>query len=131
MLFRSGKQVDEAYPDRGYKGIATYKNTKIFVPKPNKNITKTKREKHSTRATIEPKIGHLKQDHRLCRNYLKGIIGDNINVILAAAGMNFKRVINLLRKEAKNCWLLIYILFVGAYRNCIAQKTKNDFLRDD
>ena len=123
----TGKQVDKAYPDRGYKGIATYKSTKIFVPKPNKNITKTQREKHSTRATIEPKIGHLKQDHRLCRNYLKGIIGDNINVILAAAGMNFKQVINLLRKEAENCWLLIYILFVGAYRYCIDKKLKMTF----
>jgi hypothetical protein len=30
----------------------------------------------------------LKQDYRLCRNYLKGIPGDNLNLILAAAAMN-------------------------------------------
>ena len=123
----TGQQVDEAYTDRGYKGATTYKDTKIFVPKPNKNITKAQRKKHSNRAAIEPSIGHLKQDYRLCRNYLKGILGDNLNVILAAAAMNFKRVINLLRKEAKYCWLLIYHFFVGAYRNCIAQYLKMTF----
>ncbi|MCA6428463.1 MAG: hypothetical protein IM613_03430, partial [Cytophagales bacterium] len=33
-------------------------------------------------------------DHRLGRNFYKGIKGDNINVMLAAAGMHFKRMIN-------------------------------------
>jgi IS5 family transposase len=41
------------------------------------------------RAAIEPKIGQLKQDHRLSRNFCKGITGDNNNVMLAAAAMNF------------------------------------------
>jgi hypothetical protein len=34
-------------------------------------------------------IGHLKDDHRLRRNYLKGCYGDRINAVLAAAGYNF------------------------------------------
>jgi hypothetical protein len=34
-------------------------------------------------------IGHLKDDHRLRRNYLKGRDGDRINAVLAAAGYNF------------------------------------------
>ena len=38
-------------------------------------------------------IGHLIQDHRLSRNFYKGIKGDN-NVMIAAAAMNFKRMIN-------------------------------------
>ena len=38
--------------------------------------------------------GHLKQDHRLSRNFYKGIKGDNNNVMLAAAAMNFKRMMN-------------------------------------
>ena len=33
----AAKQVDEAYLDIGYKGVTTYKNTTIFVSKPNKN----------------------------------------------------------------------------------------------
>jgi IS5 family transposase len=43
------------------------------------------------RASIEPIIGHLKFDHRLSRNFYKGLFGDGINVLLAAA-FNFKRM---------------------------------------
>ena len=41
------------------------------------------------RAAIEPIIGHLKAEHRMGRNYLKGSHGDRTNAILAAAGFNF------------------------------------------
>ena len=41
------------------------------------------------RAAVEPIIGHLKDDHRLRRNYLKGRDGDRINAVFAAAGYNF------------------------------------------
>jgi transposase, IS5 family len=41
------------------------------------------------RAAIEPVIGHLKAEHRMGRNYLKGTDGDRINAVLAAAGFNF------------------------------------------
>ncbi len=123
----NGKQVKEVIVDRGYQGIKNYKASKIYVPKPDKNITKKQRRKHSKRAAIEPVIGHLKQDYRLCRNYLKGINGDNINVILAAAAMNFKRVMNLWRTEAVKWWLLIYNYFVNAYWCFIAQKLKKAF----
>lgn len=46
------------------------------------------------RAAIEPINGHLKTDHRLNRNFYKEITGDNINVMLAAAAFNFKRMMN-------------------------------------
>jgi transposase, IS5 family len=38
------------------------------------------------RAAVEPVIGHLKDDHRMRRNHLKGRDGDRINAVLAAAG---------------------------------------------
>ena len=123
----NGKQAKEVMVDRGYQGIKNYKASKIYVPKPDKNITKKQRRKHSKRAAIEPVIGHLKQDYRLCRNYLKGITGDNINVILAAAAMNFKRVMNLWRTEAVKWWLLIHNYLVSAYWCFIAQKLKMTF----
>jgi transposase, IS5 family len=41
------------------------------------------------RGTVEPVIGHLKDDHRMRRNHLKGRDGDRINAVLAAAGYNF------------------------------------------
>ena len=40
------------------------------------------------RAAIEPVIGHLKAEHRMGRNYLKGHDGDRINAVLAAAGFH-------------------------------------------
>lgn len=100
----------EAYVDRGYRGITNYKSCLIQSPKKQKGISKEKRNKHSKRAAIEPVISHLKSNYRLCRNYYKGIIGDNINVMLAAAAMNFKRVMNLWSTEAIISWLnsLIY-----------------------
>jgi hypothetical protein len=46
------------------------------------------------RAADEPCVGHLKSDYRLERNFYKGVVGDSINLILAAAAFNFKRMIN-------------------------------------
>jgi IS5 family transposase len=102
----------EAFVDRGYRGVFKNKNCLIQVPKPEANITKSKRKKHSNRAAIEPIIGHLKAHFRLCRNFYKGAFGDNINVILAAAAMNFKRVMNLWRSGAKSIrkWLIFEII---------------------
>lgn len=123
----NGKQANEVFVDRGYRGISSYKESKIYIPKPNINITQQQRNRHSKRAAIEPVIGHLKQQYRLCRNYLKGVSGDNINVILAAAAMNFKRAINLWKKEAKLSWQFICNFIATVFRYFIAQKLKLTF----
>jgi IS5 family transposase len=85
--------------DRGYRGPKTINNTALHTPKPDKNITTAKRKRHSRRAAIEPIIGHLKQDYRMARNYLKGTVGDAINVMLAASAMNFKRMMNKWKEQ--------------------------------
>jgi IS5 family transposase len=123
----NGEEVKEVFADRGYRGITAYKSSLIYVPKPDKKITKEKRKKHSKRAAIEPIIGHLKQHFRLCRNYLKGILGDNMNVILAAAAMNFKRRMNLWRTEANRSWLLIYNWVVNIYWQFYVLELKRTF----
>ena len=66
----NGKESKEVFVDRGYKGIKQYKCATIHVPKPYKNISRSKRKKHSRRSAIEPVIGQLRHDYRLCRNYL-------------------------------------------------------------
>ena len=48
------------------------------------------------RAGIEPTIGHLKSNYRLGRNFYKGVVGDSINILLAAAAYNFKRAMKVL-----------------------------------
>jgi len=60
--------------------------------RPKKNATAYEKRKAKARfrrrAAIEPRIGHLKSDFRLGRNFLKGQIGDAINLLLAAAASN-------------------------------------------
>lgn len=82
--------------DRGYRGKSKIHNTRIHIPKPpRKNASKAMqaqmRKRFQRRAAIEPVIGHLKSDHRLDRNYLKGFAGDQINLLMAAAAFNFKK----------------------------------------
>ena len=71
-----------------------------------------KRKKHDLfckRAGIEPTIGHLKSDFRLGRNFYKGMVGDAINVMLAAAAYNLKRAMRFLlymiEKFAETLWI--------------------------
>lgn len=64
-----------------------------MTPKPPKkdatNYEKRKaRQRFRRRAAIEPRIGHLKSDFRLGRNFLKGQKGDAINLLLAATASN-------------------------------------------
>jgi IS5 family transposase len=40
-----------------------------------------KREKFRRRAAIEPIMGHVKSDHGMARNHLKGFIGDEMNLL--------------------------------------------------
>lgn len=95
----TGITLKTNYVDRGYRGVKEVLGTNIITPdKPGKQRSPYQKQKlrngFKRRAAIEPKIGHLKQDHRLGRNFYKGIQGDNINIMLAAAGMNFKRMLN-------------------------------------
>jgi len=99
----TGITLKRAFMDRGYRGISQVRGTKIEIPKPfNKQLNNYQQQQlkngFKRRAAIEPKIGHLKTDHRLSRNFYKGIKGDNINVMLAAAAMNFKRMMNIWKK---------------------------------
>ncbi len=82
--------------DRGYRGKSKINHTRIHIPKPpRKNASKAMqdemRKRFQRRAAIEPVIGHLKSDHRLNRNFLKGFAGDQINLLMAAAAFNFKK----------------------------------------
>jgi IS5 family transposase len=99
----TGKRPKTATVDRGYKGNQLIGTTKINIPRPplkkDTPYQKRKKRKHfRRRAAIEPIIGHLKQDHRVARNFLKGQIGDSINFIMAAAGFNFKKLLDKLKK---------------------------------
>lgn len=95
-----GRTIRILAGDRGYRGQKMSGDTKIMIPDIPKasESTYTKSGKHKLfrkRAGIEPVIGHCKSDHRLGRNFYKGLFGDSINVMLAAA-YNLKRAMRLL-----------------------------------
>lgn len=123
-----GKMPKQAKVDRGYKGNKQIGETEILIPIPPKKkmsyYQKTKLSStHKKRAGIEPVIGHIKSNHRLNRNFYKGIVGDNINIMLAAAGFNFKRMMN--KWKSSFCQFFENIL---NYIYCICLNFKPQFL---
>ena len=71
-------------------------DTQIILPgnrlkRDNRYQVHKKRQRCRRRAAIEPLIGHLKSDHRLGRNYLKGFEGDQFNLCMAACAWNLKK----------------------------------------
>ena len=96
-----GRTIRILAGDRGYRGQKMSGDTKIMIPAVPKasDSAYMKARKHELfrkRAGIEPVIGHCKSDHRLGRNFYKGLFGDSINVMLAAAAYNLKRAMRLL-----------------------------------
>ena len=106
--------------DRGYKGKKKINGTKIISPSvPKKETTQYEKQKarkrFRARAGIEPVISHIKHDHRMLRNYLKGAIGDQINTILAGTGFNLKKMLNRIKEQILfnlfqifNLWKLLF-----------------------
>ena len=91
-----GKTAKQAVCDRGYRGKSEVNGTKIILPgKALKRDTRyhkdKKRKQCRRRAAIEPIIGHLKSDYRMARNYLKGAVGDRINLLMAACAWNLEQ----------------------------------------
>lgn len=82
-----------ALVDLGYRGAQKVGDTEIlYAGRISKEVSGSKRyrlkRKLHRRASIEPRIGHLKTRFRMGRNFLKGIFGDMANVLLAASAMN-------------------------------------------
>jgi len=107
VKYVTDKAPREAICDRGYKGKKKVADTIITIPKPlpadSTRYEKEKvRVKFRRRAAIEPIIGHLKHDHGMNRNFLKGIYGDFVNCVLAAAGFNLKKMLGKIASSLDN-----------------------------
>ena len=92
----SGRSPEKAFCDRGFRGRKTEGCTAIIIPQaPTSQTTehfkRKARRDFGRRSAIEPVIGHVKNDFRLARNYLKGTIGDAINLLLAVAAFNIRK----------------------------------------
>lgn len=119
----TGRKIKVLSGDRGYRGKKEVNGTKIMIPDvPKKSDNRYQRnKKHKLfckRAGIEPTIGHLKSDYRLGRNFYKGVAGDAVNLLLAAAAYNFKRAMNALlwlKKEFNEMLLFYNISLNGSF----------------
>ena len=81
--------VKTALVDLGYRGLEVEGIRTLHRGKP-KRMSKAEKRLLKRRQAVEPSIGHLKADHRMRRNFLKGALGDAMNPILAAAVFNIR-----------------------------------------
>ena len=75
--------------DKGYQGHTYEPKNRVFKSGQKRGVTQAIRKELRRRSVVEPIIGHLKADHHLGRNYLKGTQGDKLNALLSGAGYNF------------------------------------------
>jgi IS5 family transposase len=108
---RITKTPEHVFVDMGYRGHGYQGEVQVHVDKRKRGRTaKSMWRWMKRRAAIEPGIGHLKREHRMDRNRLKGIDGDCFNAILSAAGMNFAKLLS---------WLADFLRLIFAWSlNC-------------
>jgi transposase, IS5 family len=94
-----GNGIDRILADAGYRGhnAPLSHKFKVFTSGQKRRMTPAIKREMKRRAAVEPVIGHIKNEHRMNRNYLAGTQGDAINAILAAAGYNFSLLLKWLR----------------------------------
>ena len=98
----TGVGVSDAYVDKGYRGHGCERATRVHIAgSRSKKLTRSERTRRRRRSAIEPKIGHLKSDHRVRRCFLSGLDGDAINIVLAAAACNLRKVLAAFRRALR------------------------------
>jgi IS5 family transposase len=111
-----GERVSEVHVDMGYRGHGHAGPEAVYVDKKRRGRTPKRLWKRmKRRAAVEPTIGHLKAEHRLERNRLKGVVGNALNALLSAASMNFGKLL----AAVVGFWLQIWRALtakIGGYR---------------
>jgi IS5 family transposase len=90
----TGISVTDAYVDKGYRGHDYTGTAEVHVAgQRHKKHSRSERRRRRRRSAVEPKIGHLKSDHRMDRCFLAGLHGDAINAVLAAVGETMRKLL--------------------------------------
>ena len=87
LLLSTLRFAPESRPDHKFK---------VYISGQRRRVTETIKRELRRRSAVEPVIGRAKAEHRMGRNYLAGSHGDAANAVLAAAGYNFRRLIEWL-----------------------------------
>ena len=106
-----GATIARLVADKGYRGHNAPPDYRfrIYISGQKRGVTDAIKRDLRRRSAIEPVIGHVKSDHRMDRNYLKGSTGDAINAVLAAAGYNFRRLLAWMRLLLR-AWIAAMII---------------------
>ena len=106
-----GAPLERILADKGYRGhnAPPSHKLKVYITGQRRRMTPAIKREMRRRAAVEPVIGHIKNEHRMGRNYLVHAKGDAINAILAAMGYNFRQLLNRLRLILRLllAWLLL------------------------
>lgn len=93
----TGREIERAYVDKGYRGHDAPHPRRVFISGQKRGVFGAIKRELRRRSAIEPLIGHMKAEGHLGRCYLKGRAGDAANAILTAVGYNFRRILAWLR----------------------------------
>jgi IS5 family transposase len=105
--------LPNVFCDLGYRGHPPIKGSNIsVVPRKKSHLPKALQQWMNRRSAIEPTIGHMKADHRMDRNLLKGKLGDQLNALFSACGYNFRK---LLRAFFFPNWISTLFQLVGFF----------------
>ena len=98
-LRKLSPETSKIFVDLGYTGHNFKEKGKVFTAKTKKTLSNDDKKMQKRRSAIEPIIGHLKNFGRMGRNYLKGVVGDIVNPLISAVGLNLRRIGNILKES--------------------------------
>ena len=84
------------FVDKGYRGVSVDGVT-IWRSGQKRGVTPSIRKAIHRRSAVEPAIGHMKNEGKLRRNWLKGSLGDALNAVLCGAGHNLRMILRAIR----------------------------------
>ncbi len=104
----TGVTLTRILTDAGYKGhnAPNSHRFRVFTAGQKRRVTAAIKRQMKRRSAVEPVIGHLKSGHPMNTNYLAHKQGDAINPVLAAAGYNFRLILNWIRLPVLQLWTL-------------------------
>jgi IS5 family transposase len=104
----TGIKPSEAHIDQGYRGHGIEDEAvDIVLARQKRGVTPAKRKRQKRRNAIEPIIGHCKNDRKVGpRNWLQGIVGDQINALAMAIGFNLRKILR---------WIFLWLFYRLAF----------------
>jgi IS5 family transposase len=117
----TGKPVQRAYVDRGYRGhgIKDADGPDVYISHTRGIVSPTIKRELKRRNAIEPIIGHMTADGRLERHAYAGTHGDTYAVMMAAIGHNLRLLLAWL-KALWRAWVTAMIAAMPTQRQLTA-----------